>query len=118
MGNITSTDVVNLAPELASTDSGRMAWAVAEANTRLQASFWTSGVLQSSRQSMGRALYAAHLLSAKTTGALVSETVGPLTRTYAVKAPSEDFDELDGTLYGRRYRSLIRKNPGRVGVVY
>jgi Protein of unknown function (DUF4054) len=118
VATITSADVVALAPELATVDSGRMAWAVAEANTRLTASFWTSGEMDPSRQTMGRALYAAHLLSAKLTGAVVSETVGPLTRTYARKASTEDFDELDSTMYGRRYRRLIRFHPGRVGQVY
>ena len=118
MATITSADVIALAPELAATDSGRMAWAVAEANTRLTASFWTSGEMGPSRQTMGRALYAAHILSAKLTGPVSSETVGPLSRTYAIKAPSEDLDELDSTMYGRRYRRLIRFHPGRIGQVY
>lgn len=50
---------------------------------------------------------------AGTSGIIQSESFGPMSRTYAINAASITEEGLEGSVYGRRYRSLRRKNfPG------
>lgn len=61
--------------------------------------------------------WVAHMLVTETNsgasgpGAIVSESFGPISRSYANKG--KDMGTYDGTEYGRRYRDLLKKNfPG------
>ena len=50
-----------------------------------------------------------------TSGIIASESFGPLSRSYHIDTTAITDEGLEGTLYGRRYRELRRKNfPGVV----
>lgn len=106
---ITSTQVLNLAPELSSVPSDRMNWALGVANARL-----SDSVLGAAAADLARAYYAAHLLSLRSdAGTVTSESAGGISRSYAAAGDNP----LDLTAYGREYRRLIKGHASRVGVV-
>lgn len=103
---ITTTDVSNLAPELAS--SPRLAWAVEQANKKL------NQAVMGDATDLARCYYAAHLLTIVpgTAGMVTSESAGGISRSYkTVENP------LELTYYGQEYRRLLRAHAGRAGVV-
>jgi hypothetical protein len=61
---------------------------------------------------------AAHLLttmrggSKSASGAVISETAGPLSRSYAAPSATVTTDELSSTTYGRRYADIRRQCAG------
>jgi hypothetical protein len=105
---IASQDVLNIAPELSSTPSDRMTWAVAQANAKL------NQAIMGSATDLARAYFAAHLLTVKSTsGTVTSESAGGISRSYNVQGGNP----MDLTYYGQEYRRLLRAHAGRVGVV-
>lgn len=110
---ISSTDVQNVAPELSSTESGRMNWAVGVANGR-----FSNDVLGEPKANLARAYYAAHLLSlgdAGARGGVVSESMGGISRTFTTR--NAQGSDLESTSYGAACKAILRGHGLRAGLV-
>jgi hypothetical protein len=103
--SITAYDLTTFAPELASLTPEQLDRAVTSANSLLDAEVWCDWL------EMGLLNLAAHLAAmAKrkgTGGAVQSESVGQVSRTYAVTSvPSRA--ALSSTVYGQEYERLAQ----------
>lgn len=105
-------------PEFATTEDPVVEFAIEEA-LRVVDDTWIEG-----DRVLACSLYVAHLLAIASASAgvdgrdVVSESIGPISVTYAsVGAASVSGSDLSNTSYGKRYKSLLRKNfPGPVVV--
>lgn len=106
-------DVTAIAPELSTVGASTQTAILAYANAELDAATWGG------RLERGRAYLAAHLATlsrrAGSGGAVVSESVGDVSRAYSTgDALASD---LEATAYGKEFRRLIKTLPlARFGV--
>ena len=110
------SDVVGVAPQLATVAPLWQTAVVNYVNTALDVELWGSDGGEESPLYIGRVLLAAHLASFPgmatrgTTGAVTSETIGPITRTFAQSSTSQN---LQLTSYGAQLDEMI----GMLGIV-
>jgi hypothetical protein len=103
-------------PEFATTDDPVVEFAIEEALSQVDDT-WIEG-----DRVLAVSLYVAHLLAIASASAgvdgrdVVSESIGPISVTYAsVVGATASGSDLGGTSYGKRYKSLARRNfPGPV----
>ena len=116
----TKADVVAIAPELSAVTDDRLA--VFLAHSELLTSFSAFGT----RATLAQALLVAHLLTLFPAdgsgggvgrGAVTSETVGSVSRSYAAPAGGASSLDLEATRYGRMYLALRRQWAMRLAVV-
>lgn len=111
---ITWADVIAIASELVEVGDQARAIILAHVNGALNASvFSNAGSLR-----LARIYLAAHLgtysmpeSTGISTGDVVSETVGGISRTYSAVAAASSGSNLDDTTYGSTYRGILRMQP-------
>lgn len=111
------TDVTALAPELSTVDTGRQAFILAQVNSELSTAVWGSKI------EIGRTYLAAHLATlfkraqSGSGGAVSSESVGAISRSYSVTSFSKNPSNLENTTYGQEYLRMIQtKALARIGI--
>ena len=104
----TKADVLKWAPEFATLPESDFTFALAEADLVVLGSAWGA------RIESAKALFAAHLLTIVRPASaarpdVVSESVGGVSRTYAVGGAAAQ-DDLDETKYGRLFKRMRRSS--------
>lgn len=121
MAAIVWSDVVGIAPELSSVPPLAQAEILGVVNGTLNAAAFGGESARSYR--LARIFLAAHYGSVVSAGGsgpggpVSSESVGGVSRSYAVFSPMGSDPTLDKTPYGQQYRSLVRASPARAWVV-
>lgn len=116
MEPIAWSDVVTVAPELASVPSSAQALYLAHANNALDVGAF--GDVSAAR--LATIYLAAHVatsssIAAGGKGAVASETLGGMSRSYA--APVVTGSDFESTGYGRMFSALVRSAPARAWAV-
>lgn len=116
MADITWANVVAIASELVDVEPDAQTFILAHVNSALNPAMFGTA-----QYDLIRIYLAAHIGSFSlptstgfSTGDVVSETVGGISRTYAVAAAASAGDGLDGTSYGTLYAFLMRTSRGRL----
>lgn len=116
MADITWDNVVAIASELVDVDPAAQVFILAHVN-----SAFNPAMFGAAQYDLIRIYLAAHVGSYSlpegtgfSAGDVVSETVGGISRTYAVVAAASSGDGLDGTSYGTLYAFLMRTSRGRL----
>lgn len=111
---ITWADVIAIASELDAVEDAARAIILAHVNGALNAAvFGNAGSLR-----LARIYLAAHLgtfslpdSTGFSSGDVVAESVGGISRTYAAVAAAASGTGIDGTTYGNEYRNILRMQP-------
>ena len=114
MADITKDDVLLIAPELSGVSDATWTALIDDAYLQLNADVWGA------RLSLAAKYLVAHLatLSSRRGSPLVSsQTVGPVSVSYAVGTPTDGSSEYDSTPYGREFRRLMRAVAPRMAVL-
>lgn len=103
-------------PQYAAADEDLLTLLLAEASVQVDNSWieedYQTAILYLTAHMLANEL-AAGLGAAGASGPIQSESFGPMSRSYAISASAMTDEGLEGTVYGRRYRSLRRKSfPG------
>jgi hypothetical protein len=111
---ITKTDVLLIAPELSGVADDTWDALIADAALQMNVDVWGT------RYNLGAKYLVAHLatLTTRRGSPLVSsQTVGPVSVSYAVGTPTDGGSDLESTPYGREYRRLARALAPRMAVL-
>lgn len=115
---ITWENVVTIAPELAVVPSATQAMILSHVALQLAPRAWGD------RFDMGSTYLAAHLgalwkrsSEGGIAGPVSSESVGDVSRAYAIFSPTGSDALLDVTPYGKEYRRMQMQLPARLGIV-
>jgi hypothetical protein len=115
---LTWADVVKIAPDLSTLSAEQQTAVLADVDAQLnEAAFSTAA-----RYTLACKYLAAHLGvlvkrgADETPGPLVSESVGTVSRTYAIGEAMSDA-ALGSTSYGVQYQGVVRQTAGRIGVL-
>lgn len=109
------TYLTDVASEFATVDSARVDRLVVIASARCPDTVWTNPVTRD----LGIAYLVAHMLKVdalRGQGAVTSESIGDLSRSYAAPSSSTDDGALEQTGYGREFKKLQRAQPRGVVV--
>lgn len=107
--SVVAADVTSRAKEFAALDEAEITRAISDAALQVNTTVWGS------KADLATICLAAHFLTvwnpglAVASGAVQSERVGDVARTYAVAAPAAD--RYDSTRWGREYSRLLRQLP-------
>lgn len=110
--SITWADVSTFAPEVASVPSARQTQILAMVDRQVNATAWGDAAVD------GALHLAAHYGvmslrgSSSAAGPVVSESVGPVSRSFAAPSSGGGGDGLEATSYGREYMRLSRTRAG------
>lgn len=113
------SSVVAIAPQLSTVATGIQSYALNFADAQIDDDAWGDPAVAD----MGRAALAAHLAASfsapgsSVQGPLTSETVGPMSRSYAALQMSLTDSYLSTTKYGLLYLQLLENTPGALGFV-
>lgn len=108
MSQITSADVLLIAPELTEVTAGQWAAILEDVYTEVVVANWG----QEAKANRAAKYLAAHLAALTQAGrggagAVQSESVGDVSTTYVV-TQAQDASDLDGTSYGKLYKRLLK----------
>ena len=109
------TDVVEIGSELSSVPVATQTVILAMVDRQIDDTVW-GDMADDGRRYLAAHMGAVYNSAPGAAGAVVSESLGPMSRTYASGSSSDD-DELATTKYGKFYLHMLRLLPTSLGFV-
>lgn len=109
------TDVVEVGAELSTVPTATQNVILAMVDRQIDDAVW-GDMADDGRRYLAAHMGAVYNSSPGAAGPLVSETLGPMSRSYGASSSSDD-DELATTKYGKMYLHMLRLLPTSLGLV-